>query len=856
MRRFQLGPPRITRRSLIWLIPAGTALAAIAFGGWVVVARAMPAARSVEPALSELRGAAIAPLGVDGAGALDDIRVRLVEVRGDLRPTARLVRLVGRFSAALSWLPLVDHEASVWTAQTDRALGDVETALSLVDASSLLIEIYDGAQDVLSPSMPVAHLDGLKADVAAVRAAYGNAGEALARRRALDGPAALGLRVPGVRTTLDLVGDAEADMALAADLGYRVTDLLGDVVEIGRQVRPLVDSFVVNGHAPEPIDPDVLRASLDETGRYASLAGVKADGIAELVSTARAGDALTLEVERLVELVGVLGRLHRAASLRIQALDPLLEAARASEDGLLGGGPALGEAFDSYAGQRKSVDEAISLLAGAQATLARLTAGSNGRLPARGLSELMTFSLNLETGLRLLNRLAPIGRELFATDSARDYLVLGHSADEIRGTGGFVSSVWLVRFENGKLTKVDYFDSARVDDWERLLLYPKAPGGLEEHMNAWVWLMRDVSWDPDFPTTALAAQDMFRLGQRREVDGVIAINQWTLLKLVESLGSIPDPGGGDPITSRNLLSVLEDGTDTHGRAYMDLTLQGVLDSLTRPLSLGVLTRLASAIYGSLNEKEMMIYLNDPESQSAISLNGWDGRVVYPEADYLYVVDSNVGWNKVDRNVERNTHYRIDLRRLDRPRAALTLEYKNHSGPGATGCLPQWLSRDTSYGNLKNACYWNFIRVYLPEEARLLTTTSLPLPEHSVSVEIGLGVPGEETGGVSSSHGKTVYSGIMSISPGDRSEVTLVYDLPTGVISADGESLTYRLLLQKQPGLRERDVSIRLILPEGYRVASSSHPLLGTDGPEVTLSLRLTRDTLFEVALVQGTHDAR
>ena len=122
--------------------------------------------------------------------------------------------------------------------------------------------------------------------------------------------------------------------------------------------------------------------------------------------------------------------------------------------------------------------------------------------------------------------------------------MLGHSADEIRGTGGFVSSVWLVRFESGKLTKVDYFDSARVDDWERLLLYPKAPGGLEEHMNAWVWLMRDVSWDPDFPTTALAAQDMFRLGQRREVDGVIAINQWTLLKLVESLGSIPIRGVG------------------------------------------------------------------------------------------------------------------------------------------------------------------------------------------------------------------------------------------------------------------------------------------------------------------------
>ena len=57
-------------------------------------------------------------------------------------------------------------------------------------------------------------------------------------------------------------------------------------------------------------------------------------------------------------------------------------------------------------------------------------------------------------------------------------------------------------------------------------------------MFARVWLLRDVSWEPDFPTTARTAADMFRVGQRLEVDGVVAINQWTLLDIIEALGGI------------------------------------------------------------------------------------------------------------------------------------------------------------------------------------------------------------------------------------------------------------------------------------------------------------------------------
>ena len=57
-------------------------------------------------------------------------------------------------------------------------------------------------------------------------------------------------------------------------------------------------------------------------------------------------------------------------------------------------------------------------------------------------------------------------------------------------------------------------------------------------MNAHVWLLRDVSWEADFPTTANIASDMFYLGQNIRVDGVIGINQWVLVKLIESINEM------------------------------------------------------------------------------------------------------------------------------------------------------------------------------------------------------------------------------------------------------------------------------------------------------------------------------
>ena len=135
---------------------------------------------------------------------------------------------------------------------------------------------------------------------------------------------------------------------------------------------------------------------------------------------------------------------------------------------------------------------------------------------------------------------------------------------------------------------------------------------------------------------------------------------------------------------------------------------------------------------------------------------------------------------------------------------------------------------------------------IPNGSRLLSETALPLAEYSVAVEIGRGVPGQDTGTISSSHNKILFSGLTHLGAGDRSEVDIVYDLPASVVQRNGDSLSYELLIQKQPGVRQRIVTVEFLTPEGYHLASSAVAPVKIDASRVGFRFLLMRDTLLNV----------
>jgi hypothetical protein len=282
-----------------------------------------------------------------------------------------------------------------------------------------------------------------------------------------------------------------------------------------------------------------------------------------------------------------------------------------------------------------------------------------------------------------------------------------------------------------------------------------------------------------------------------------------------------------------------------------LALQGILEKLNQPLSLGSFVKVASAAQASLRSRDLLIYAEDAEAQDGLRSAGWDGGLGRREKDYLYVVDSNVGWSKADRNIQRGARYEVDLRKGPGARASLTLSYVNHSGPGSPGCEPQWLNRGTNYTQLKNACYWDFWRVYTPQGSRPLGNTPLALPLHSVSAEIDVGRAGVDTFGVSSSYNRNVLSGLFALGAGEQIQFSMVYDLPSDVVVRSGNDIEYELLVQKQPGSRGIDMTLEFVIPTGYRLATSSIPPAFSDDSRIGFDFRVEQDTIFSAVLTSN-----
>jgi hypothetical protein len=797
------------------------------------------------PNLSALRSAVGGNLLDQQDTGLDSADQQIADLADDISMSMRAASWAGKLAASVSWLPVLSREGAGLHSQVGRVESDLEDAEKLLDWASGFLSAYDEAQTALLSSLDQASVSEFRTRLEGMESGLLNSdGTLLASNRARR--FTIAQHVEPISGFMDDLVEAETVMANATEAGQKSLRLMGTLLDLADASAPILALFGGGDLNGSESDADSIYSALSSFNIRAVSAQAAASEAASSLSRLVDSGPFAKRLESLERLMDALVDISEAGVQGFDALRPAHDIVKESEGGLLDSEGVLLEALGAINQNMDGLSIVADRLAIAHSTLKTLQ--DEGSLPrgSSGLPGMLDFVSEVERGLRMIRGVAPVAHVLLDSDEPRKFLMLGQSSDELRGTGGFVSALWTLEFQKDSLKGVSYYDAVRVDDWERLQLYPKAPVGLEEHMNAWVWLLRDVSWDPDFRTTAQNAKAMFRIGQNQDVDGVIAINQWAFLALIEAVGDIVPPEGGDPITRNNLITVLEQGTDLYGRAYSDLVLQGVLEKLETQTSLTDLIRIASAMYQALESRDMVMYFDEPEAQSVIEDLGWAGDVRDTDGDYLYVVDSNVGWSKVDRNIERNVAYSVDLSRQGRPRARLTVEYVNHSGPGSAPCEPQWQNRGTDYNQLVNACYWDFVRVYIPNGSRMLSQSALPLPELSVSVEIGVGTPGQETGKLSASHDKIVFSGLATVPALESREIVLVYDLPAETLVYEGNDLVYNLTVQKQPGVRQRKLSLELVPPDGFSVKSSSMPYsVGVDG-QVIISSITTRDETIRV----------
>ncbi len=247
--------------------------------------------------------------------------------------------------------------------------------------------------------------------------------------------------------------------------------------------------------------------------------------------------------------------------------------------------------------------------------------------------------------------------------------------------------------------------------------------------------------------------------------------------------------------------------------------------------------IAKVFVTMLDERHMLMQVDDPTLSGVFSRYGWDGAVAPASGDFLMVVDFNVGFNQTNAVVGTTLFYDVDLTDPALPTSSLTVVHENRS-PIMQDCK-HW-DKVRVPGQEKYPiydCYWDYMRVYQPEGAALLDSEAEDIPAawmiNGEPVPARIDVLNEDE-----IDGLQAF-GTMLVVPGGKSIQTgLQVALPPSILTHDPATgaLHYRLTVKKQPGTIANPITIRLHLPAGARldlvppgaVVQENNVLLSTD----------------------------
>ncbi len=401
--------------------------------------------------------------------------------------------------------------------------------------------------------------------------------------------------------------------------------------------------------------------------------------------------------------------------------------------------------------------------------------------------------------------------ELLGGGEERLFLVIVQNSDELRPTGGFLSSVVAVHMQGYRLLSYDYMSSYDVE--VEGFVMPPAPEPLAVHMQLPGLVFRDANWSPDWPTSAQVLAALYQANHRTPVDAVIALDTYAFHLALEAMGPLDVDGYGVTITADNLLAMAETFWETplEGASLADRTvnLWGWLQhrkdfgrdfvqaGVTRlgHFSLRDWLKLADALAQGTQRRHIQAWaLQSENARADLTRAGWTGAIHQGDGDYLSVVDSNLGYNKADRQIERSIAYSISLAG-NTPTATLRLTYRNLATADLDACVhePQVLE---SYEALTQQCYWNYVRVLAPGGIELLAATDSDAQIDIGDIDVGV------------ERGRASLGTLLVVPPGQEHTLTLTYQLPPDLFLCQGTLCRYELTVQKQAGTQSVPLTLQ------------------------------------------------
>jgi len=410
------------------------------------------------------------------------------------------------------------------------------------------------------------------------------------------------------------------------------------------------------------------------------------------------------------------------------------------------------------------------------------------------------------------------------------YLILFQNNMELRPTGGFIGSFALVTFEKGRLLDFEVHDVYSADG--QLRGYVEPPEKLKEFLGlSGGWFFRDSNWDPDFPTSAGRAEWFLEKEIGRSVDGVIAVDLFLLEKILREIGGVELLDYNEKITADNFFEKVEYQIEadffpgsTEKKDFLGNVVNRLFEEVKR-LDQKKMGFLATAFYKSFEEKDILVFLHESKAAEAFSRLGWDGAIKQVDcqkvlsqnclADYLMLVEANVGINKANYFVKRKLDQEIELKENGEITHRMVIVYENQS---PNNVFPA--------GNYKN-----YLRIFTPfGSGREEIVVKGGKKEEKPKVE------------KRREHNHTVFGFLVEVPVGEKRTIQITYSLPQAKNFKEGDLV---FVWQKQPGTFSDPFNLTLSLPRNLELEKISPSNFLTNGKTLRYNNTLSKDIVFQ-----------
>jgi hypothetical protein len=412
------------------------------------------------------------------------------------------------------------------------------------------------------------------------------------------------------------------------------------------------------------------------------------------------------------------------------------------------------------------------------------------------------------------------------------YLFAWEDPMELRATGGFIGAVDFITLYHGSIT-THFAGSALPHEISSVPVpLPEAAYTYEGY-----WILRDSNWSPDFPLSARLERWFYGEDTGRWADGVIDFVDTGVVDILRATGPIYLPGYQRWVNAQNVVALaqhyvngryqgpLRQGPqDTIRKQFFGAVMQALLRRL-QTLPIQQWPALSNALNQAIARRDILLYDRRPQIESLIRALHADGRILHSPGDYLYIVDDNRSYNKINPYVHERADYSVSIAPNLWLDATLMIHYHVNPSPNNLEGQGPWFG---TFGSKHD--YLDFLRVYVPRGAQLIAMTGIhrwaPAP----------------------AYGLTQFAGGLLIRSGHSATVTIHYKIPANVFKPLNFK-RYSLTIQHQPGADLAAIHVTVQGLGGIQIA----PAHSQPATRFATVLPLTRDAHLHLTMHGPTH---